>query len=462
MPLSPARRIAFDVLLRVHTADAFAGDLLHSSLGPRIRREDAALCTELTYGCLRWQRLLDTILTPRVRKPLDAMDLEVVLALRMGLYQLRFLDRIPPSAAVNESVQLARRAGRASAAGLVNAVLRGLADGAKLPADSFVPADASLATRLGLTHSHPDWLVSRWLRNFGEHRTRALLASNNAPAAVACAVHTDSGSPEDIQTVISELASDICQVNSGRWLKHSLRLRSGNVSRSAAFRQGRIHIQDEASQMVPLLLDARPGESVLELCAGQGGKTLQLLAHTRECSIISADLHWRNLAALRRRAAWRPASAASSLELVALDAARPLPFSRKFQKILVDAPCSGTGTLARNPEIRWRLSETQLSGQPDRQLAILRQAARCLAPGGRLVYATCSLEPEENEELIGHFLHLDSGFRTVHPGSALAPHLLEDASPEQLISHDGAFRTFPPESLTDGFFAVALEQPSRR
>ncbi len=448
--VSPARRIAFEILRRVEAERAFAGELLHAKLGDaRVKREDAALATELTLGVLRWQRLLDFLVERQTGKLVAALDLEVLLALRLGLYQLRFLSRVPAAAAVNESVEMVKAARKRSAASLVNAVLR------KAPregAAKLVPEDLPPETRLGILFSHPDWLVARWLAQFGESRTIALLKANNAPPRVACAIHR----PDGREAIEQEFRNAGMQVESGAWLRYALLVRGGSPAATQAFRRGAISIQDEASQMVAHLLDVRPGDSVLDACAAPGGKTAILARCAGEQSLlVAADIYWHRVQALGETLA---RVKASFVRRIVLDATEHLPFARPFAKILLDAPCSGTGTLARNPEIRWRLRPMDIAELHERQVALLKNALRLLSPGGRLVYSTCSLEPEENEQVSNKVLLDFPDYRRMSVAETLKPHVREEADSAALVGTDGAFRTFPPEHGTDGFFALAIER----
>lgn len=469
MGTSPARKIAFDVLLRVETEAAFAADLLHARLGGRVKREDAALATELTLGVLRWQRLLDAFVARHLKQPTDKLDAAVRIALRLGAYQLRFLERVPAHAAVNESVKLVKRAGVRSAASLVNAVLRHLAAEAKQPPEALLPGELPASERLALLHSHPTWLVERWLAAFGQERTLALLEANNRAAPLACAVH-DLVHTEEI---ISELRLAGCEAAAGRWLASALIVRGGSPAHTKAFRRGWISIQDEASQMVPLLAGTERGDAVLDLCAAPGGKTLPLARAAGEGAlVVAADLHLHRLRAMREHL---NRVGVAGVALVALDASAPLPWTLRFRRILVDAPCSGTGTLARNPEIRWRLKPADLAGLQSRQVALLRNALEALDSGGRLIYSTCSLEPEENEQVVRQALAGQTEFRITGKEqlrAALVPHLQPGVAAELLCTddcllaggagtdglHGGVFRTFPPEHGTDGFFAVGIER----
>lgn len=455
MAISAARKIAYDVLRRVETEGAYASDVLHAELRANIKPADAALATELTMGVLRWRRLLDFLLERQLKKPVERLDLAVVLALRMGLYQLRFLEKIPAPAAVNESVELVKHARKSSAASLVNAVLRRMVDEARSPAEQLLPPDLPLAERLGISHSHPSWMVARWLSRLDESGAVALLEANNQAPRLACAVHD----PARREEIIRALEKSGLRIEPGRLLKTAFAASGGSPARTEAFRTGNISIQDEASQAVPLLLGVQPGDRVLDLCAAPGGKTPTLARAAGSTGmVIAADRHAHRLRAMR---AQFERLGLAGVHLIELDAAQPLPFRTQFDRILVDAPCSGTGTLARHPEIRWRLRPEQLGEFHALQSRMLRAALAHLAPGGRLVYSTCSIEPEENEDVIAEALQAEPSIRRVpasEAAQALAPHLAPAVDAASLFSADGCFRTSPSIHHTDGFFAALLQK----
>src|SRR5579864_5230351 len=265
MPISPARAIAFDVLRRVETESAYADEVLRAELGSGVRTEDAGLATELTLGVLRWQRLLDFLTGRCLTNAAKALDAEVRIALRLGVYQLWFLERVPAHAAVDESVELVKRARKRSAAPLVNAVLRKAAkEAAQLEKSrgalsSLVPASLPLAERLGILYSHPDWLVQRWQRNFGEDRARELLEANNRVPAVSCFV-VNAARRDD---ALKSLQQARCRVEPGLLLRDAWTLHGGNPSASEAMRKCWVAIQDEASQAVAHLLGVEAGNTVL-------------------------------------------------------------------------------------------------------------------------------------------------------------------------------------------------------
>jgi 16S rRNA (cytosine967-C5)-methyltransferase len=463
VPISPARTIAFEVLRRVEAEGAYASDVLHAELGSRVASENAALATEITFGVLRWRRLLDFLLDRQLKKSVAQLDLPVALALRIGLYQLRFLERIPARAAVNESVELVKRARKVSAASLVNAVLRRASDeSTKAPVqplrESIAPlllAKLPLAERLGILHSHPTSLVERWLVQFGEQRTLALLEANNRSPRLSCAIHD----PAKHDEIIAALKKSGLRLEPGQLLASAFSASGGSPARTDAFRKGLISIQDEASQTIPLLLGVQPGDRVLDLCAAPGGKTPPLVraAHPKGI-VIAADRHAHRLRAMRKQF---ERLALRGVDVVELDAERRLPFGAKFDRILVDAPCSGTGTLARHPEIRWRLRPEQLPEFHRLQVAMLQSALNQLAAGGRLVYSTCSIEPEENEQVVTEALAGAPSIKRVAEAEivrTLEPHLAHGIEPQNLIDAAGQFRTFPAEQNTDGFFAAVLEK----
>ncbi len=456
MPVSQARTIAFDVLLRVAKQDAYADDVLRAELDTTLKTEDAGLATELVLGVLRWQRLLDFIIDRNLKKPASMADVEVRIALRLGVYQLLFLDRVPARAAVHESVELVKRARKRSAATLVNAILRKTAKESSpgnSPAEAVArlfPADLPFADRIGIQYSHPTWMVERWLRIYGEERTRNLVEANNrVPALSGCVLD-----PQRREEAMASFERAGCRIQPGRLLRDALVFEGGNPTASEAVRSGWVAIQDEASQAVACLVAADPGNSVLDLCAAPGGKTLLLArAVGAQGHVVAADLHEHRARAMRERF---ERAGVRNVETLALDGALPLPFERAFERILVDVPCSGTGTLARHPEIRWKLRAEDLRDLHDRQARLLQNALPHLAPGGRLVYSTCSLEPEENEFVVREVL--GDAFQLADPRSAIESYLQKSVQIQSVVSTDGFFRTFPPEQGTDGFFAAVIER----
>ena len=384
--ISPARRAAFEILRGV-AAGAFSSTLLAAE-EPKLKVSDRALTHELVLGVLRWQLWLDKLIEHYSKRPADALDLPVLLALRLGLYQLRFLTRIPASAAVNESVNLVRSAGVSSAAAFVNAVLRrAIREGDYDPAEEAT----DFSEKLAITTSHPVWLIQRWATQFGFEETEGFARANNTIAPTAFRVVE-----KNFQGILAQLRAAGGIVEASTIAEDAWRVSGASAVLRELAAAGQIYLQDEASQLVAQTLDVQPGERVLDLCAAPGGKTTLMATRVDDNAfIVAADISKRRLETLRKT---------KSIKSVVLDAAEQLPFADgTFDRILVDAPCSGTGTLRRNPEIRWRISEADIQTLAAQQKLFLKQAARVLKPGGQLVYSTCSVERDENEQVIEAF-----------------------------------------------------------
>lgn len=438
MTTSPARRAALRILRRVELEGAYASVLL-ASLDPEMREDDRALCHELVLGVLRRQLWLDRAIEHFAKRSIDKLDLPVKLALRLGLYQLRFLSRIPPSAAVNESVNLVRAAGLRSAATFANAVLR---HATREP--DYDPASGveSAAEKLAIETSHPLWVIERWIGAFGFAETESLARANNEPAPVAFRF---TQRRKDGKQIIEELESKGAQVSPSKIAPDAWRIvGAGGAVRELA-RDGVIYLQDEASQLVAHLLGAQPGDRVLDVCAAPGSKTTHLAALAPQALIIAGDLHAHRLRTLGELAKQQ---SASNIAAVACDATQRLPFNEaSFDRVLVDAPCSGTGTLRRNPEIRWRLNAADVDELSSKQLSILSNAAAMVRQGGRLVYSTCALEPEEDEMVVERFAKEHGEFAPVQLGDS-----------NDLQTETAAIRTWPHRHGTDGFFVAVFER----
>jgi 16S rRNA (cytosine967-C5)-methyltransferase len=433
MPVSPARGAAFDVLLRVETADAYASELLHSPRVAKLSPADHGLTTEIVMGVLRWRSVLDEKIASYLDKPLAKLDVEVITALRLGAYQLLFLDRIPAHAAINESVELVKKARKRSAAGMANAVLR------KISAQSSALPSRSNQDLLG---AHPAWLVQRWERTYGIEATQAICSYDQTTPQTAIRAN---------DTLIEELMTEAIQLEPGRLLKQAYTVTAGDITRTHAFREKRLTIQDEGSQLIALLLGR--GQRILDCCAAPGGKTRILAEQNPRSTVIATELH-RHRAALMRRLVPLP-----NVHIIAADI-RSMPVAIHFDRILVDAPCTGTGTLARNPEIKWRLTPDDISRMQAYQLEIVSAAMKQLALGGQLLYSTCSLEPEENEAVIEQAVRNNQPFRLLDIGDRLAELRNDGAlvcAPDSLL-RGPYLRTIPGVHPCDGFFAALLQR----
>ncbi len=450
--VSPSRSAAFDILLRVERESSYASELLHSQTYDRLTPVDHSLATELVMGVLRWRSLLDTQIAASSAQPLSKLDPEVLIALRLAAYQLRWLSRIPARAAINESVELVKRARKRSAAPFVNAVLRELAAGISLGDQlSQPPINHDSSETLAASSAHPLWLIERWTHAYGlDFAFRICQYDQSVPVTAIRLRHPEAE---------AQLKAEGIETEPGAVLASARRVQHGDITRTSAFRSGLCVIQDEASQLVAALVGH--GAYILDCCAAPGGKTLAIADRNPDAAIAAVELHAHRARLMRKLLTTNnTASETRNFRLVAADA-RNLPFATKFARVLADVPCSGTGTLARNPEIKWRLSPEDLTNLQSRQIAILSSASSQVSEGGRLIYSTCSLEKEENEDVIELVVGRNPSFRVLDCRTELE-RLQQEG---ELIWPDissltcGPYlRTLPGVLPCDGFFAAILEK----
>ncbi len=436
MPAAPSRAAAFKILLRVERESSYAVELLHSDMLEGLEPDDRNLATEIVMGVLRWRSVLDQYIAHFSFSPLPRLDLEVLIALRMGAYQIKFL-RVAPHAAVNETVELVKQARKVSAAGLTNAVMRKLLAMQKSGKQLALPRPPEV-------FAHPEWMTDRWKKQFGDEVVRVICKYDQQPPETSLRLSQTSDERELEQAEI--------EVSSGTLMRSARRLLKGDVSQLAAFREGRIAIQDEGSQLVAGLVGG--GQKILDCCAAPGGKTGAMASKFPTAEIVAAELHPHRARLLRERAPQ------NNVQVITADALE-LPFGDVFDRVLADVPCSGTGTLARNPEIKWKLRPEDLIDLQQRQVQILRAAMKHVAPGGRVIYSTCSLEVEENEEVVLQALGNTSSFKMVpvrgeldrlaESGELLWPDLDQ-------LTQGNYLRTIPGVQPCDGFFAAVLER----
>lgn len=437
--VSPARLVAFEILRRVEGEAAYASVLLASNEADLLR-EDRALVYEIVLGVLRRQLWLDYLIEHYTGRSASKLDAPVRRALRMGLYQLRFLSRIPPSAVVNEAVNLAHVARVRSAGGLINAALRRATREPEYdPAASIYDPFEKVA----VNHSHPLWLIKRWAAWLGLEETEKFAESNNHAPPVAFRIVRSNVESE---ALLDELRAAGAHLEASRIAPDAWRVEGAPALVRELAQQGRIYIQDEASQLVEHVLDARAGERVLDACAAPGSKTTHIAARANdEALVVAGDFHRHRLNALLETCARQDLK---SVRAVVHDAAHALPFAQgAFDRVLVDAPCTGTGTLRRNPEIKWRITAEDIQSLQAVQLRILRNSAKAVRHGGRLVYSTCSVEPEENEQVVAAFLREESVWKQVR---------MPETS--TLQTEDGWVRVWPQRDGADGFFIAVMER----
>lgn len=448
--IAPARTAAFTALRDVNAGRADLPAAL-AAVRPTLQDErDRALATDLVTGTLRWRRQLDYLIEHFSKRPLSRLDFEVLEILRLGAYQLLHLDRVPAAAAVNDAVAMTRRARKTSAAGLVNAVLRGISRNThRLPLPLRPPQGAPLPY-LEVSLSHPAWLANRWLDRYGFEGAEAWEQFDNQPAPLTLRVNSLK---TDRESLVRSLSENGVTVVPARYAPHGLIVTSGNPLRTPLAGTGQFVLQDEASQLVALLGAPAPGMRVLDACASPGGKTTAMAAMAGDCAeIVAADVRGPRVQLLRETV---NASGARNIRVVQADLAAGLPFAPAFDLVFVDAPCSGLGTVRRDPDIRWRRAEADLASMARAQLAMIRNAGQTVRPGGRLIYSTCSSEPEENEGVIDAFLAETSDFAMVDLRCDRPAHF---AALEPVLDRRGVLRTSPHEHGLEAFYGAVLRR----
>ncbi|MGC8549209.1 MAG: transcription antitermination factor NusB [Acidobacteriaceae bacterium] len=437
--IAPAREVAFELLLRVAAGDAHSDELLRLRQVNALTAQDRNLTTTLVMGTLRWQMALDAVLRPLLARPDQEVALPVLTVLRLGAFQLLHLDRVPAHAVLNDSVELVKQTDEYGAAGMVNAVLRKIAAMPK-----GVGRDAVAA--------HATWMVERWRRFYGDAVAESICNYDQHASVVALWME-DPFAAQELEIEGVECAP-------GELLAGAVRVLKGDVTRTVPYGQGRARVQDEGSQLVAELTAAVMPEAVevLDACAAPGGKTAILAERLTKAKITAMEVRLRRLEAMRRTLKVH----AKQVECVEGDATA-LKDGADYDLILCDAPCSGTGTMGRNPEIRWRVDEAELKRQQARQMEILKGAARAVRRGGRVVYSTCSLEPEENEDVVRTVV-AETGLRVVPVGEVMdrmSAAGLFAAGGEAIVRGavtDGFLRTLPGVQPCDGFFVAVLER----
>ena len=417
MKISPARVAAFDVLLQIERKAAFSSVLL-PKYEEELNAKDRGLCHEIVLGVLRRKLFLDANIDTLSKG--KRIDTEVRIVLRIGLFQLIYLDRVPAHSAINESVELAGRAKKTSAKGFVNAILR-----------SFLRVRPNLSfaddvEELSIESSHPRWLVERWVRQFGREVGELICNSNNQTPKTAFRIIGDCSLVTKVAGFVESRFVPGCFI-ADRLNKELIDLAW----------QGAIYFQDEASQLVAQVVIEAGGNPILDVCAAPGGKT-SMIALATKSNIIAGDIHFARIERLRETCSEQSAN----VQVVQIDAEFGLPFEKgSFETVFVDAPCSGTGTIRHNPEIRYSITDSDIEDLSSKQLTILRNASDLVADGGNLIYSTCSIEMEENEGVCEKFLAGNDDF-TVVPINTNA----------LFLTDDGFARTFQHRDDMDGFF----------
>ncbi len=440
--ISPARIAAFEILKRIEKEKSFSSVLLpiyEENLIPT----DRALCHELVLGILRKQIFLDKLIEKLTKKNSEKFDLEVILALRLGIYQLLFLDKIPAYSAINESVNLVHKSKKRSASGLVNAVLRKVSRKENLELEFSDDIE-----KISVETSHPRWLIENWIKQFGIEETEKIAQANNeTPKSAFRFTANFYRSNEARQREVSGLLSEL-DLRKSEIIKDCFVAEKPSEKLRELAEKGFIYFQEEGSQLIGQVVDLQLDESFFDVCAAPGSKTTLISSKfkTHSSKLFAAgDFNERRVKFLRENCLNQGVNFAQFLQY---DAEKSLPFAdESFDVVLLDAPCSGTGTIRHNPEIRYFLQEKDFGELSDKQLKIIQNASKTIRRGGRLIYSTCSLETQENEEVIEKFLKQNSEFERVLPK-------LEG----NFLTERGFARTFPNRDKIDGFFVSVFKK----
>lgn len=444
-----ARELAMDVLTQVEQEGAYSNLLLNAALQKAsLEKGDAGLATELVYGTIGRLNTLDYFLDRFVKKGIAKLQPWVRALLRLSLYQILYLDRIPEHAVVSEAVNLAKRRGHQGISGMVNGVLRSVL---RQKDELTIPDNLPAAERISLQHSHPKWLVERWIARYGEETTEAICAANNEPPAVSVRVNTTMISREKmleemkaagLDAVPSDISPYGIVVKSG-----------GNMALSSWYRDGMISVQDESSMLVAEAVSPEPGMRILDCCAAPGGKT----AHMGELmkddgEIIANDLHAHKRKLIAEQAARLGLGSVTAVTGDALDLAERYE-PKSFDRVLLDAPCSGLGVIRRKPDLKWAKAPEDAREIAGLQRKLLATVSALVKPGGLLVYSTCTIEPAENEETVQAFL-------TEHPDFIIeaGQERFSGKIRDEALPRGGGVQILPQHFHSDGFYIARLRR----
>lgn len=438
--------MALDILVRVEKEQAYSNLLLHSAIEKSdLSTTEKSLLTEIVYGTITWKLRLDYVLA-QYCKNLNKLDLWVLVLLRLSLYQLLFLDRIPPYAIVNEAVNIAKKRGHKGIVGFVNGVLRGyLRD----PKKAEIPKDFDPIKRISIEYSHPEWLVKRWIEIYGEDTTEKICNANNQPEKVSIRINRLKSTPDLVQTRLIEEGVD---VELPAIYPFALQIvNKGNPTSLNSYQEGLFSIQDESSMIVAHLLDPKPGMNVLDACAAPGGKTTHIAElMDNQGRIIANDLHEHKERFIQEQANRLGITIIQTMSGDALDLLQH--DIGTFDRILLDAPCTGFGVIRKKQDIKWNKQLGDIKTISYLQYQLLSNVSKLLVPGGKLIYSTCTIEPEENEKLVQRFIQENPQFQ-------LDETIVMDLPSERLkkcIKTPGMLQILPHDFGTDGFFIARI------
>lgn len=441
-----AREVALEILTRVEERKSYSNlELKHVLDNTALSGPDVGLVTELVYGTIQRRNTLEYVLNQFLKgnKKMQNWVRELLL---LSLYQIRYLDRVPERAAVHEAVEIAKRKGHQGIASLVNGVLRNVL---RQP-DIWERLPNQPIAALALQESHPEWLVKRWLKQYGEAETKFICHSNNLPPHPSVRVNTLKATREELLT---QMANGQLEAKASTLSPFGITLDGGNAANTRWFQEGYCTIQDESSMLVAPALGTKPGDRVLDACAAPGGKTTHIAELMgNEGEIVACDVHPHKEQLIRQTA---NRLGITIIETVVSDAMElPEKNLGTFDRILLDAPCTGFGVIRRKPDLKWNKSEKDIQDISAIQYKLLERVSSLLAPGGVMVYSTCTMEPEENQQLVEKFV-------TEHPSFELDRTLgedLPDTVTAKLDASKGYIQLLPHHFQSDGFFIARLKR----
>ncbi|OZM58546.1 16S rRNA (cytosine(967)-C(5))-methyltransferase [Lottiidibacillus patelloidae] len=447
MKTKNVRELALDILLQIEKNQAYSNLLLNQKVNEaNLNRKDIGLLTEIVYGTIQRKNTLDFYLEPFIKKQ-KKIETWVIVLLRLSCYQMVFLDRVPSHAVINEAVEIAKKQSHKGISGMVNGVLRNLQRNDLRNLDEVTNQEERLAIEL----SHPTWLIKRWLNQFGEEVTREMCQVNLKPPQVTVRVNQMKANVDEMLTILSE---EGLEVERGDLSEDAIKVITGNVPNTKSFQDGFITIQDESSMLVSRALGPRPSEIVLDSCAAPGGKSTHI-AEMMEGSgnVVSIDLHDHKVKLIGKAA---ERLKLENIETKAIDSRKLHEIYEKetFDRILIDAPCSGFGVIRRKPDIKWAKKEQDINNLASIQRKIIDAVAPLLKKGGTLVYSTCTLDKEENENIVEAFLNNSNEFTLDDTLMERMPEKLSDI----VKNNKGMIQLLPHYFQTDGFFIACLKK----
>ncbi|MCF6410515.1 16S rRNA (cytosine(967)-C(5))-methyltransferase RsmB [Pseudalkalibacillus salsuginis] len=446
------REVATDLLLKIDRSQAYSNLLLNQAIRKnKFSGKDAALLTEIVYGTLQRKNTLDYYLKGFIKKPLNKLEDWVLVLLRLSVYQMVYLDRVPDHAIINEAVVLAKKRGHKGISGFVNGVLRNV-QRKGIPGVASIP-DKRL--QLAIECSHPEWLVNRWIDQFGNERTREMCTVNNTPPKVTARVNRLKLSIKD---AIERLKDESVNAEPSKLVPEGIRIISGNLPESDVYKSGALTIQDESSMLVGYALDPQPDERILDACAAPGGKTTHLAERMdNQGEITAIDLHEHKVKLIEQQV---ERLGLTNIETIAMDTRKAAKLFKEesFDRVLLDAPCTGFGVIRRKPDIKWGKKPEDIERIQIVQEELLEAVSRVLKIGGLLVYSTCTIESEENNIQVQRFLDRHPEFEwdealSLRMPATVKPYISETKDELQIL---------PQYFNSDGFYIACLRKTSRK